>query len=85
MIENEIVLLEKSKNGDIDAFEELIEGYQKKVFNIAFRMIGNYDDASELAQEVFIKIFKGIKNFMCNQNIILNKTIRRKSPLARVY
>lgn len=63
MIENEINLLKKSKNGDIEAFEELIEAYQKKVFNIAFRMIGNYDDASELAQEVFIKIFKGIKSF----------------------
>jgi RNA polymerase sigma-70 factor, ECF subfamily len=63
MIENEINLLKKSKNGDIEAFEELIDGYQKKVFNIAFRMVGNYDDASELAQEVFIKIFKGIKSF----------------------
>lgn len=63
MIENEENLLKKSKNGDIEAFEELIKGYQKKVFNIALRMIGDYEDASELAQEVFIKIFKSIRNF----------------------
>ena len=62
-MENEHNLLKKAKSGDIEAFENLIEGYSKKVFNIAFRMLGNYEDANELAQEVFIKIFKGLKNF----------------------
>ncbi len=61
--QDEKELLEKSKNGDIEAFEKLIERYQKKVFNMAFRIIGNHDDASELAQEVFIRIFKSIKTF----------------------
>jgi RNA polymerase sigma-70 factor, ECF subfamily len=63
MSENEKDLLSKSKKGDIEAFEKLIEGCQKKVFNIALRIIGNYDDACELSQEVFIRIFKSIKNF----------------------
>ncbi|MCX8130142.1 MAG: sigma-70 family RNA polymerase sigma factor [Clostridia bacterium] len=63
MSENEKILLEKAKNGDLKAFELLIEGYQKKVYNIALRMIGNHDDANELAQEVFIRILKSIKNF----------------------
>jgi len=56
-------LLLKARNGDVKAFETIIEDYQKKVFNIALRMIGNHDDASELAQEVFIRIFKSLKNF----------------------
>lgn len=56
-------LLKKAKNGNIEAFEKLINAHQKSVFNIAYRIIGNYDDANELAQEVFIKIFKSIKNF----------------------
>lgn len=63
MAESEKQLLERAKNGDTGAFEQLIEGYQKKVFNIAFRMLGNYDDAGELAQEVFIKVYKSMKNF----------------------
>jgi len=63
MSENEKLLLEKAKDGNIEAFERLIEGYQKKVFNIALRMIGDYDDASDVAQEVFIRIFRSIKNF----------------------
>lgn len=63
MSENEKILLEKAKRGDIEAFELLIERYQKKVFTIALKMLGNYDDASELAQEALIKVFKSIKNF----------------------
>lgn len=63
MFEDEKYLLEKSKNGDVEAFEYLVNKYQKKVFNIALRMMGNYDDAGELAQEAFIKIFKSIKSF----------------------
>jgi RNA polymerase sigma-70 factor (ECF subfamily) len=63
MGENEKLLLEKAKNGDVEAFEHLIEGYQKKVYNIALRMIGNYDDAYDMAQETFIRVFRSIKNF----------------------
>jgi len=56
-------LLERAKNGEIEAFEKLVEGYQKKVFNIALRLIGSHDDASEAAQEVFVKVFKSINKF----------------------
>ncbi len=63
MDHNEQLLLEKAKAGDVTAFEELIEAYQKKVFNLAMRMIGNYDDAADLAQEAFIRIFKAISGF----------------------
>ena len=63
MSSNEQILLERSKAGDIAAFEMLIEAYQKKIFNLAFRMIGNYDDAGDLAQEALIRIFKSISNF----------------------
>jgi RNA polymerase sigma-70 factor, ECF subfamily len=63
MSENEKYLLHQSKNGDMAAFGQLIEGYQKKVFNIALRMLGNPDDASEVAQEVFIRVYKSVKNF----------------------
>lgn len=63
MSENEKYLLVKAKNGDIEAFETLIESHQKKVFNIALRMVGNYEDAAELAQDVFVRIFKSIKGF----------------------
>jgi len=56
-------LIRQCKNGDIQAFEKLIEGYQKKVYNIAYRMLGNSEDAFDVSQEVFIKVFKAIVNF----------------------
>jgi RNA polymerase sigma-70 factor (ECF subfamily) len=63
MRDSEKILIKRSKNGDIGAFEDLIEEYQQKVFNIALRMLGNYEDASDIAQEVFIKVFRAIKGF----------------------
>jgi len=63
MSNNEQLLLERSKAGDIAAFETLIEAYQKKIFNLAYRIVGNYDDAGDLAQEALIRIFRSIVNF----------------------
>lgn len=63
MSDREKLLLDKAKTGDVTAFEELIEGYQRKIFNIALRIVGNYDDANDLAQEVLIRIYKSIGNF----------------------
>jgi len=56
-------LVSLCKNGDIAAFEALVKKYQKKVFNIAFRMIGNYDDACEVAQDTFVSAYRSIKQF----------------------
>ena len=59
-------LVDKSKNGDICAFEKLILSYEKRIFNIAYRISGNREDAYDISQEVCIKIFKNIKTFMGN-------------------
>lgn len=63
MGQNEQLLLEKAKAGDVAAFEELIESYQKKIFNLAYRILGNYDDAGDMAQEALIRIFRSIASF----------------------
>jgi RNA polymerase sigma-70 factor (ECF subfamily) len=51
------------KEGNVDAFESLVGKYQKKMFNIAYRMIGNYEDACEIVQDTFVAAHKAIKNF----------------------
>lgn len=56
-------LIKRSQQGDIEAFEQLISKYQQKVYNIAYRLIGNTHDAGDLAQEALIKVFKSIKSF----------------------
>ena len=44
-------LVTRSKNGDLQAFEELVCRYERKVYSLAYRMMGNYDDANDIAQK----------------------------------
>jgi RNA polymerase sigma-70 factor (ECF subfamily) len=55
-------VIESCKAGNEKAFAEIVFHYQKKVFNIAYRMLGNFEEAKDLAQEVFISVFESIKD-----------------------
>ena len=55
-------VIESCKGGDEKAFAEIVFHYQKRVFNIAYRMLGNLEEAKDLAQEVFISVFESIKD-----------------------
>lgn len=59
----EASLIEQSKAGDIDSFEQLILAHQKKAFNIAYRILGNLEDANDVTQEALLKAYKGISKF----------------------
>ena len=54
------ILFKKAQNGDIEAFEVLIKGYEKLIFNVAYRMLGNVEDAEDASQEVIIKVYRGL-------------------------
>lgn len=61
LTDREIIAL--CKKGDRSAFDKLILKYQNHVFNIAYGMLSDYEDASDAAQEVFIKIYRGLPSF----------------------
>ncbi len=63
MKSNEIWLVEQSRNGNVDAFEELIRDYKKSAYNIALRVLRNVEDAEDASQEALIKVFNNIRNF----------------------
>ena len=63
MSELERSLLRRLRDRDERAFRELIEGHRDRVFNITFRMLGNRAEAEDVAQEVFITVFKTIETF----------------------
>lgn len=63
---NEEVLIKRAQSGDNAAFDCLMDGYFKKLYNIAFRMAGNADDAADMTQEIMIKLFKNISSFSGN-------------------
>ena len=52
-----------SKNGDQDAFSLLVQRYQRRVFNLVFRMLQNYEEASEVTQEAFLAAWQGLPSF----------------------
>jgi RNA polymerase sigma-70 factor (ECF subfamily) len=51
------------KKGDLAAFEQLVRKYEKRMFNIAFRITGNYEDACEMVQDAFVAAYRGISSF----------------------
>ena len=63
MNKSERWLVEESRKGNIEAFEELIKDYKRIAYNIALRVLRNVEDAEDASQEAFIKIFKSISNF----------------------
>lgn len=59
-------LIKQAQKGDNKAFELLIDEHFKKIYNIAYRLSGNEADASDMTQEVLIKIFRHIGSFSGN-------------------
>jgi RNA polymerase sigma-70 factor (ECF subfamily) len=60
---NEKELLLKAQTGDQFAFEQLVQRYDRSVLSIAMRFVNDVDEAKDIYQEVFIRVFKGLKNF----------------------
>lgn len=57
------IWIEQVLNGDEMPFRHLVEKYQNLVFAIAFRILGNREDAEDAAQEIFVKCFHGLGKF----------------------
>jgi RNA polymerase sigma-70 factor, ECF subfamily len=63
MSELERSLLRRLRDRDERAFRELIEAHRDRVYNICYRMLGNRHESEDVAQEVFITVFKTIDTF----------------------
>ena len=63
MADLERSLLRRLRDRDERAFRELIDGHRDRVYNITYRMLGNRSEAEDVAQEVFITVFKTIDTF----------------------
>ena len=56
-------LVRQCLEGSREAFESLLERYEKKVFNVAFRMLGNHEEARDVTQSVFLKAYEKLGGF----------------------
>ena len=67
---NERALIQRCKDGDVGAFDELIRVYEKRVFNCAYHISGNYHDACDISQEALIRVFNSIQTFRGDANFL---------------
>ena len=56
-------LIEEAKAGNLEAFEQLILQHEKRIYNYCYRMTNNREDAEDLSQEIFIKVYKNLNSF----------------------
>jgi RNA polymerase sigma-70 factor (ECF subfamily) len=68
-MESEQVLVDRISSGESAAFQEFVDRYKKKIYYIAYDITGDHDDAEDVSQEVFIKVFRSLKTFRRNAKI----------------
>ena len=82
-------------NGRREAFDVIVERHRRTVYQVCYRFLGNHEDASDLAQDVFVRAFKGLRNFKGDSslstwlyrvgvNACLNKLAVKRPPMAPI-
>jgi RNA polymerase sigma-70 factor (ECF subfamily) len=92
------VLVRNCLNGDPKSFEILVERYQKTVFNAIYRLVNRFEDAEDITQTVFIKVYENLERYNPNYKfyswiyrIALNESInfiasrKREQDLVEDY
>jgi RNA polymerase sigma-70 factor, ECF subfamily len=81
--------VQRLQRGETDAFETLVRRHQKTIFNLVYRMLGDYDEAAEATQETFLSAYRAIGRFRGEANfstwlyrIALNHTNTRRKSIA---
>jgi len=58
-----VSLVERCISGDASAWEQIVQQYNRRIYNICYRFAGSTDDAEDLTQEVFIRMYKTLKSY----------------------
>jgi RNA polymerase sigma-70 factor (ECF subfamily) len=66
---SDLEIIEQLKQGSEPAFQQLVETHQKMVVNTCFGMVHNTEDAEDIAQEVFIEVFRSIHKFRADSKL----------------
>ena len=56
-------LLDRCRAGDEEAFDDLVRRHQQRAFNVAFQVLRDQEDAAEVAQDAFVRIYRSVENF----------------------
>jgi RNA polymerase sigma-70 factor, ECF subfamily len=89
---DEQTLVEASLAGHRDAFDAIVERHRRNVYRLCYRFVGNHEDASDLAQDVFVRAYRGLTGFKreaslatwlyrISVNVCLNRVSSRTPPI----
>jgi RNA polymerase sigma-70 factor (ECF subfamily) len=92
---NETEWVRKAIKGDAQAFTQLVELYQRPVYNLCYRMLGNAQDAEDAAQETFLRAYQNMRRYDSNRpfstwllsiaaHYCIDQTRKRRYPLVSV-
>jgi RNA polymerase sigma-70 factor (ECF subfamily) len=83
-------LVQLAGNGDHEAFRMLVERYMKQAYNIAFGVVNNHEDAEDVAQDAFVRIYHSLKSFRGDSEfstwmyrIVMNLSLNRVKQLQK--
>src|SRR3989304_5032746 len=57
---SEISAVRRAQGGDVDAFAELVKQYQRRTVSVAYRLLGNIEDASDVSQDAFVRAYRNL-------------------------
>ena len=60
---DDATLVERSRNGDLEAFNQIVRRYQLRVYNLAARILGDRTAAEDVAQDTFVSAYKALARF----------------------
>lgn len=60
---DDLALVDAVLAGETGAFDEIVERHRRSVYQVCYRFVNNHEDASDLAQETFVRAWKGLPNF----------------------
>ncbi len=92
--DEDLAVVQRVQAGDVDAFDELILKYRERIYSVIYNLTSNREDASDLAQDTFIKAFQSVGRFKGHSSfftwlyrIALNTTLThlRKNRLRRFF
>lgn len=88
--DEDTLLINRCISGDEEAFSLIVRNHQRMVYNVAYRFLGSREEAEELAQEVFLRVYKFLKSFEGKSSlktwiykITVNSALNRQQWLRR--
>ncbi|MBU2568196.1 MAG: sigma-70 family RNA polymerase sigma factor, partial [Elusimicrobia bacterium] len=67
IVVDDVVLIKEALSGDGEAFAVLVDRHKNTIFNLCYRMMGNYQDAQDISQEAFLQVWRKLSWFRAGQ------------------